>query len=124
MDTKPKFKLARRLRRQMSPPEVRLWLRLRTRSETGFSIRRQHPIGSYVLDFYCPEAHLAIEVDGAQHTSDDAVIYDEKRDAWLLTKGIETLRIPAAYIMNDADSEAQGVIEVIRERIAALKLAE
>jgi very-short-patch-repair endonuclease len=108
----------------MSPPEVRLWLRLRTRSETGFSIRRQHPIGSYVLDFYCPEAHLAIEVDGAQHTSDDAVIYDEKRDAWLLTKGIETLRIPAAYIMNDADSEAQGVIEVIRERIAALKLAE
>jgi very-short-patch-repair endonuclease len=124
MDAKPKFKLARRLRRQMSPPEVRLWLRLRTRSETGFSIRRQHPIGAFVLDFYCPEAHLAIEIDGAQHTLDDSIAYDENRDAWLLTKGIATLRVPAAYIMRDADSEAQGVIAVIQERIAAMKLPE
>ena len=119
MDAKPKVKLARKLRRQMSPPEVYLWLRLRTRSETGFTIRRQHPIGSFILDFYCPEAHLAIEVDGAQHTYDDAVVYDEKRDAWLLTKDIATLRIPAAYIMKDADSEAEGVIEFIKERIAS-----
>ncbi len=123
MDAKPKVKLARKLRRQMSPPEVRLWVRLRTRPETGFTIRRQHPIGAFVLDFYCPEAHLAIEVDGAQHTVDEAVAYDEKRDAWLLEKGIVTLRIPAIYIMQDADSEAEGVIEVIQERIAALKLA-
>ncbi|WP_209725263.1 MULTISPECIES: endonuclease domain-containing protein [Asticcacaulis] len=122
MDAKPKVKLARNLRRQMSPPEVRLWLRLRTRSETGFSIRRQHPIGSFVLDFYCPEALLAIEVDGAQHTEDEAIAYDEKRDAWLLTKGIATLRIPAVYIMQDADSEAEGVVEFIKERIAALSL--
>ena len=121
MDAKPKVKLARKLRRRMSPPEVRLWLRLRTRPETGFTIRRQHPIGPFVLDFYCPEAHLAIEVDGAQHTEDEAVAYDDKRDAWLLTKGITTLRIPAVYVMQDADGEAEGVIDAIKERIAALR---
>lgn len=121
MNAKPKVKLARQFRRQMSPPEVRLWVRLRTRTETGFTIRRQHPIGPFVLDFYCPEARLAIEVDGAQHTFDEAVACDENRDIWLMTKGIATLRTPAAYIMHDADNEAEGVIESIKERIVALK---
>ncbi len=114
---KPKFRLARQLRKTMSPPEVRLWVRLRSRKETGFVIRRQHPVGPYVLDFYCPEVRLAIEVDGAQHTLDQALQHDRKRDAWLQSKNIETLRIPASFIMIDADAEADGLIKLIRDRL-------
>jgi very-short-patch-repair endonuclease len=58
---------ARALRRQMSEPEVMLWSRLRSRGEDHPTFRRQHPFGSIILDFYCPAARLAIEVDGATH---------------------------------------------------------
>src|SRR4051794_27024263 len=61
--TKKTVEKARRLRREMSRPEARLWPVLRTRPE-GFKFRRQHPVGPYVLDFYRPGAKLAIEVDG------------------------------------------------------------
>jgi len=59
-------KNARNLRRTMTMPEVALWARLRSRPD-GFKFRRQHPAGRYVLDFFCNEARLAIEVDGASH---------------------------------------------------------
>jgi len=62
------YKNARRFRRELSLPEKLLWVRIR-RSELNF--RRQHPIGEYVLDFYCPAAKLAIEVDGAAHDFGD-----------------------------------------------------
>src|SRR5438067_9351885 len=60
------MKIARQQRRAMSPPEVRLWALLR-RSPNGIGFRRQHPIGPYVADFYCPAAKLAIEIDGRTH---------------------------------------------------------
>jgi very-short-patch-repair endonuclease len=119
-DPTPKYKLARKLRAEMSPPEVRLWLRLRSRKETGITLRRQHPMGPYVLDFYCPQARLAIEVDGAQHTFDDAIIYDARRDKWFADNGIETLRVPAIDIMQDADAAADGVMAHIHERLVFL----
>ena len=72
-----------------------------------------------MLDFYCPDARLAIEVDGAQHTFGKALEYDHERDTWLQSRNIETLRIPANYIMMDADAEADAVIERIRERLGS-----
>ncbi len=116
MDRNLKYGLARKFRKSMSPPEVRMWVRLRKRTETGFVIRRQHPVGPYVLDFYCPEAKLAIEVDGVQHTFEREPARDETRDAWLSAKGIETLRVPAVNVMQDADGAAEGVFEFIRLR--------
>jgi very-short-patch-repair endonuclease len=56
--------LARQFRRNLSPPEVRLWTRLRERKPGAPVFRRQHPIGRYVLDFYCAKARLAVEIDG------------------------------------------------------------
>ena len=61
---------ARALRRVMSPPEARLWQVLRTRPE-GLKFRRQHPVGPFVLDFYCADARLGIEVDGEVHGMGD-----------------------------------------------------
>ncbi len=112
-----KYRLARSLRKTLSPPEVRLWVRLRARGD-GTVIRRQHPFGPYILDFYCPDAQLAIEVDGAQHNEDEASAHDTRRDDWLAEQGIETLRIPAIHIMQDADAAADYVLEEIRLRLA------
>ena len=103
------YKNARRLRRELSLPEKLLWVRLR-RAEVRF--RRQHPIGRYVLDFYCPAAKLAIEVDGAAHDFGDRPQRDEARTAWLRTEGIETLRIPAKDVLADPDALADALIRL------------
>jgi len=111
-----KYALARRLRSEMSKPEVDLWVRLRDRSE-GFSFRRQHPIGPYVADFYCACARLIIEVDGEAHEREDRPRRDAARDAYFCERGIETMRIPATDILADADDIADGVLRYVRERL-------
>lgn len=70
---------ARKLRRVMTAPEVRLWQWLRGKP-SGFKFRRQHPVGRFVLDFYCPAAQLVIEVDGEAHSRGDQPARDEARD--------------------------------------------
>lgn len=99
----------------MTPPEARIWARLRVR-DTGISFRRQHPIGPYVLDFYCAKARLAIEVDGLIHTTEDHPERDEQRDAWLLEQGIATYRIAASDVMADPDEAAPGIWLLAKER--------
>ncbi len=108
---------ARALRREMTPPEVRLWVRLRGRKSVEFSVRRQHPVGPYVLDFYCEAADLAIEVDGAHHRFDEAIAKDLRRDAWLLAEGITTVRVDAGEVMADVDSVAERILNLIRGRL-------
>ncbi|MDB5670096.1 MAG: hypothetical protein JWO25_1055, partial [Alphaproteobacteria bacterium] len=75
----PTIRIARGLRREMSLPEVLLWTRLRRRPQ-GFKFRRQQPAGRYVLDFYCHEAGLAIEVDGEAHDRGDRPQRDAERN--------------------------------------------
>jgi very-short-patch-repair endonuclease len=86
---------ARRLRRALSPPEARLWSRLRARAPGMPAFRRQHPIGPYVLDFYCAKARLAVEIDGMSHDLGDRPQRDIRRDAWLGSQGVTVMRIPA-----------------------------
>jgi very-short-patch-repair endonuclease len=107
------YKNARRLRRELSLPEKLLWVRLRG-AEVRF--RRQHPIGSYVLDFYCASAKLAIEVDGAAHDFGDRPRRDDVRIEWLRSQGIEVQRIPAKDVLADPDKIADGLIRLcVRE---------
>ena len=89
---------ARRLRRDMTLPEVILWQALRKQAN-GLKFRRQHPSGVYILDFFCSDARLAIEVDGEAHNRGDRPARDEARDAWLRAAGVETLRIPASDVL-------------------------
>lgn len=79
----------------MTPPELRLWVAIRRGAIDGLHFRRQHPLGPYVLDFYCHEALLAVEVDGWGHNVGDRPARDERRDAWLAARGIRTLRFAA-----------------------------
>ena len=65
---------------------------LRDRQLLDFKFRRQHPLGSYILDFYCYDVKLAIELDGGQHAEDAQLKHDEKRSAWLKAQGITVLR--------------------------------
>ena len=113
------LKRARRLRAEMTPPETRLWLRLRTRSEDRPTFRRQHPQGPFILDFYCAHARLAVEVDGEIHSHGDRAERDARRDAWLRGQGIEVHRITAREVMTDPDAVADGVIRLAMERIVA-----
>ncbi|HEX6661146.1 MAG TPA: DUF559 domain-containing protein [Sphingomicrobium sp.] len=100
------YKNARRLRRELSLPEKLLWVRLRG-AEVRF--RRQHPIGTYVLDFYCPAVKLAIEVDGVAHDFGNRPQRDAVRTEWLQSQGIEVLRIPAKDVLADPDEVADAL---------------
>ncbi|WKL57900.1 endonuclease domain-containing protein [Asticcacaulis sp. ZE23SCel15] len=104
-----KLPLARKLRREMTPPEVMIWSRLKGTPNSELRFRRQHPVGPYVLDFYCAKARLAIEIDGQVHGLDHVVHKDERRDTWLLSQGIGVIRINAVDVMADADAVA-GII--------------
>ena len=106
---------ARRLRRQMSPPEARLWNALRRGGLDGLKFRRQHPFGRCVLDFYCAALRLAVEVDGSDHTLDGRPERDVARDQWLRIQGVTTLRIPAHEVMNSVDSAVSAIRAFIAE---------
>jgi very-short-patch-repair endonuclease len=93
---------ARVLRRALTPPEARLWVHLRRRALAGLRFRRQHPIGVYVLDFYCAEAKLAIEVDGESHAG--RAVHDARRTRWLEARGIAVLRFPAEEVRVNLDA--------------------
>jgi len=101
---------ARRLRKQLSPPEILLWTRLRARDPGKPNFRRQHPIGPYIADFFCAEARLVVEVDGGGHNDPDQIAHDERRDQYMTMLGYRILRINAADVMRDADDIADGVV--------------
>lgn len=104
---------ARTLRREMTLTEVLLWKALRTQNR--FKFRRQHPIGPYVLDFFCASSRLAVEVDGAAHDMGDNPGRDERRDAWLTDQGVRVLRIPAREILKDPEAAMTFVLSACAE---------
>jgi very-short-patch-repair endonuclease len=83
---------ARRLRRNQTDEEKELWRALRGRSFAGFKFRRQHVVGGHILDFYCADAKLAVELDGFQHGLPEGIQRDEAREKYLAWHDIETLR--------------------------------
>jgi very-short-patch-repair endonuclease len=92
-------------------PEFVLWKQLQRRQLAGLHFRRQHPIGPYVLDFFCASARLAVEVDGMVHADAAQRVKDRVRDRWLGDRRIRVLRISAAEIL-DADSVAGALRRV------------
>jgi very-short-patch-repair endonuclease len=100
---------ARRLRRTMSLPEVLLWNQLRGKP-LGVKFRKQHPIGDYVVDFYCAEKRLAVEIDGIAHNLGDRPARDDRRDAWLHMQGIDVLRVSAAEVLKDVSAAADAIV--------------
>ena len=83
------LKLVRELRHQQTEAETVLWQLLRDHRMLGFKFRRQHPIGRYVADFYCREAQLVIECDGAVHDQNEQWQHDQARDTYLTQQGLQ-----------------------------------
>ncbi len=108
---------ARRLRRNLSKPEAQLWTRLRQRVTGKPVFRRQHPIGPYVLDFYCAKANLAVEIDGISHDLGDRPQRDVRRDAWLTKHGVTVMRIPAVELMCGVDEAADAIVRMATEML-------
>ena len=109
--TRKSMRTSKHQRRNMSPPEVRLWNRLR-RSPCGIGFRRQHPIGPYSADFYCPAAKLVIEIDGLIHDFVDQAERDQRRNAYMRELGLKTVRIPVSEVMRDPDAVAQALVDM------------
>jgi len=106
--SRAKFDLAKKLRREMTPAEKRLWAELRRNRLDGFHFRRQQIIDGFVVDFYCHAAALVVEVDGPVHEEQQG--YDEKRDELLTGRGLLILRVRNEEVMQDLP----GVLERIR----------
>ena len=103
-----KISFRRKLRKASTPQEIIFWSRLR-RSQSGYKFRRQHSIGKYIVDFYCPEKKLIIEVDGGQHNEDSIRKYDEKRNEYLKKLGFNVLR----FWDRDINLNLEGVVSEI-----------
>ena len=112
---------ARRLRREMALPEVVLWQALRKGQLARLRFRRQHPIGPYILDFYCAPARLTIEVDGFAHDTAAQAEHDDRREVWLAAQGITVVRVLAADVLRVESLE--GVLLAI-EQAAAPSVAQ
>ena len=108
--------LARNLRKNQTLAEQILWSKLRSRGLSGFKFRRQHPIGNYILDFYCSEANLAIGIDGGQHTERENIERDNKRTAYLNQKGIRVTR----FWNNDVLEHLDEVLIEIDNRLSEI----
>ena len=100
---------ARQLRRQMTFSEVVLWKLLRRGGLEGLHFRKQHPFGRFVLDFYCDEVRLAVEVDGGIHKLEAKRVDDVERDAWLAERRVRVLRIPSGLAVHDPN-RVKGLI--------------
>ncbi len=109
---------ARDLRGAMTPPEHALWQRLRRDQVHGARFRRQHPIGPYVVDFYCPEAGLVVELDGRSHDGADAVAKDAARTEWLSEQGLLVERFANEDVGRDLTAVVERVATLVRERRA------
>ncbi|NMM28975.1 MAG: endonuclease domain-containing protein [Glaciimonas sp.] len=105
---------AREMRSGMTDAEALLWKLLRNRLLAGAKFRRQHPVGRYILDFYCDGRKLGIELDGGQHG--EAVAYDQVRDQWLRGQGIHIMR----FWNNQMLTETEGVLESIYQVLQAV----
>ncbi len=102
--SEPIIRAARSNRREVTPAEAKLWEALRDRKVAGLKFRRQHPIGVYVLDFFCLEKMLAIEVDGGIHALPNQAERDRERTCQLNEQGIRVLRFTNEQILQNLEA--------------------
>ena len=119
-NTPPRLlKLARVLRRRQTDAESAVWQLVRRR-QLGVKFRRQHPIDPYVLDFYCHELRVAVEVDGGGHARAESRARDHERSAALEAQGIRVVRFTNVEVLQETEAVAEALWLVCQERWAAL----
>jgi len=104
---------ARQLRKNMTDAERHLWAKIRMKQIKGYQFYRQKPICDYIVDLFCPNAKLVIEVDGSHHLVGEMIEYDRIRDDYLSGLGLRVLRFTNAEVL----THIEGVVESIEENI-------
>ena len=107
---------AKRLRRQLTEAEAKLWFELRRADLPGTRFRRQVPIGRYVADFACHRSHIVIEVDGATHSYDQAILRDRERTDFLESAGYRVIRFTNEDVLHDSLDVITTIVAVLREQ--------
>src|SRR5215212_9339372 len=105
---------ARSLRRSSTEAESLLWSRLRRRELAGAKFRREHPVGPYIVDFYCHGRTLAIEIDGAQHYSSEQASLDEQRRGLLESQGVRTLRFSNLEVLRELEAVLARILNELQ----------
>jgi very-short-patch-repair endonuclease len=100
------------LRREMTPAEVRLWNALKDRKLGGLKFRAQHPVGRFILDFYCPSQRLVIELDGGVH--EEQLEYDQARTEFLNAYGYRVIRFPNEEVLTNLTSVLKQILQVAK----------
>lgn len=110
------FIKARKLRKKMTPAENKMWSQLRNRKLFNYKIRRQHPVGQFIVDFFCVEKQLVIEIDGKIHLRSEIIEHDENRTAELERLGLRIIRFTNDEVMTDMEC----VLGKIKEQLDSL----
>ena len=112
--TQDKISRARDLRRETTPAEHKLWSRLRANRLAGFHFRRQQIIEPYIVDFYCHQAALIIEVDGGIHLEQE--VRDQVREQALLERGFRVIRFTNDEVMRNIDGVLESILDACNEQ--------
>lgn len=110
----------RYLRKNMTKWEVRLWSDLKGKKMFGFKVRRQFGIGNFIIDFYCPELKLAIEIDGEVHHFTDKIKADEAKNEYVNELGIKMIRIQNSDFDEDYETVLRHLEDLLIERASEL----
>ena len=110
------LRFAKEMRSEQTDPEQKLWRLLRGRRLAGFKFRRQVPVASYVLDYYCVNEGLVIELDGGQHNHAGQTAYDDRRTRRLSELGIRVLRFPDDEVLKYSDAVCEAIYHALTEK--------
>jgi very-short-patch-repair endonuclease len=103
------------MRQAMTPAEFALWQKLRSRNLEGLRFRRQAPLGPYIVDFFCPELKLVVEVDGGQHWRSHNARNDALRDAWMARQGIAVIRFSNGEVLDNTPGACDAILQAAIE---------
>ncbi len=107
---------ARELRKPQTPAETTLWNLLRNRN-LKYKFRRQHPIDFFIIDFYCAEAKLLIEIDGSSHLEKEQQEYDQARTEYLEARGYKVIRFTNDNVRYNIHAVVTAIMEEVEKRI-------
>ena len=109
---------AKELRKSMTPEERHLWYDFL--KDYPMRFLRQKVIDGYIVDFYCASAKVAIELDGAQHLTQDSVAYDRERDSLISAWGIEVIRFPNVAVRNRFEDTCRYIDQIVTSKMKAI----
>ena len=106
------------LRNNLTPAEAALWTLLKNKQILGLRFRRQFSVNNYILDFFCPRAKLAIELDGEVHNSPEAIEHDLKRDDFLGSLDIKVLRVENKLVFENTTQVISAIETALKEQLS------